>query len=159
VRRFAPEARGVANAHGYIQFVVAQIRRSAQIWVRTGEVTDMPDDVPNGAMAGGGLLGAFGGMFFKAQPGGARHDDPVAVRAELRHGQPMPSPVRARMESAFGTRFDGVRFHTDSHAASMSDRLNARAFAVGEHVAFGAGEFRPGTMVGDALIAHELAHV
>jgi len=37
--------------------------------------------------------------------------------------------------------------------------MNARAFTVGEHVAFGAGEFRPGSTVGDALLAHELAHV
>src|SRR6185295_6889207 len=26
-------------------------------------------------------------------------------------------------------------------------------------IAFGAGEYQPGTLVGDALIAHELAHV
>jgi len=41
----------------------------------------------------------------------------------------------------------------------LSERLNARAFTVGQHVAFGPGEFRPGTIAGDALIAHELAHV
>jgi hypothetical protein len=37
--------------------------------------------------------------------------------------------------------------------------LNARAFTVGENVVFGHGEYQPGTLVGDALIAHELAHV
>jgi hypothetical protein len=41
----------------------------------------------------------------------------------------------------------------------MADRFDARAFTVGSHVAFGSSEFRPGTVVGDALIAHELAHV
>jgi hypothetical protein len=30
---------------------------------------------------------------------------------------------------------------------------------VGEHIAFAPGEYRPGTLVGDALVAHELAHV
>jgi Protein-glutamine gamma-glutamyltransferase/Domain of unknown function (DUF4157) len=30
---------------------------------------------------------------------------------------------------------------------------------VGRDIAFGAGEYRPGTPVGDALLAHELAHV
>jgi len=63
------------------------------------------------------------------------------------------------MESAFGTSFDDVRLHADGTGARLSDRLNARAFTVGRHVAFGAGEFRPGTLAGDALIAHELAHV
>ncbi len=41
----------------------------------------------------------------------------------------------------------------------MADRLDARAFALGHDVAFGAGEYRPGTVIGDALLAHELAHV
>jgi hypothetical protein len=158
VRRYAPEARGVTSARGYIPFVTARIGRSASRWARTGEITGLPADMPGPAM-GGGLLGAFGGMFFKARPGGPRHQDPASVRAALGDGRSIPDPVRTRMESAFGTRFDRVRLHTDGNAASLSDRLNARAFTVGEHVAFGAGEFQPGTIAGDALIAHELAHV
>jgi hypothetical protein len=63
------------------------------------------------------------------------------------------------MESAYGTSFANVRIHTDASGAQLANRFNARAFTVGEHVAFGAGEYRPGTIVGDALIAHELAHV
>jgi hypothetical protein len=49
--------------------------------------------------------------------------------------------------------------HTDSRAASLSSDLQARAFAIGNDVAFAAGEYKPGTLIGDALIAHELAHV
>jgi hypothetical protein len=49
--------------------------------------------------------------------------------------------------------------HDDASAFSLSAQLNARAFTVGNDVAFGAGEYKPGTLVGDALIAHELAHV
>jgi hypothetical protein len=63
------------------------------------------------------------------------------------------------MESAFGANFSAVRLHTDATGNRISNELNARAFAVGQHVAFGPGEFRPGTIAGDALIAHELAHV
>jgi hypothetical protein len=62
------------------------------------------------------------------------------------------------MESAFGTSFGHVRIHTDAQATSLSNKHNARAFTIGEHVAFGAGEYRPGTLVGDAILAHELAH-
>jgi len=63
------------------------------------------------------------------------------------------------MEKAFGTGFSDVRMHTGPRAADLSQSLGARAFTVGNHVAFGAGEYQPGTPVGDALIAHELAHV
>ncbi len=63
------------------------------------------------------------------------------------------------MESAFGSDFSSVRVHDDSTAGNLSSSLNARAFTVGNKIAFGAGEYQPGTMVGDALIAHELAHV
>jgi hypothetical protein len=63
------------------------------------------------------------------------------------------------MESAFGRDFSGVRIHTDERAAEASAAMNARAFTVGGDISFGAGEYQPGTMIGDALIAHELAHV
>jgi hypothetical protein len=52
-----------------------------------------------------------------------------------------------------------VRVHSGGDAAALATRLNAKAFTVGDHVAFGAREYRPGTVVGDALLAHELAHV
>jgi hypothetical protein len=63
------------------------------------------------------------------------------------------------MESAFGHDFSRVRVHTDGRAAAVSANLNARAFTVGSDIAFATGEYRPGNMVGEALIAHELAHV
>ncbi len=40
----------------------------------------------------------------------------------------------------------------------MSRELDARAFTVGQHIAFAPGHFRPGTLEGDALLGHELAH-
>jgi len=74
-------------------------------------------------------------------------------------GQPLENRTRDNMENAFGTGFSDVRVHTDGNAANLSRKMDARAFTVGNHVAFGAGEHRPGSMMGDALIAHELAHV
>jgi hypothetical protein len=159
MRRYAPEANAATSARDYVRAVLVRVRRSVATWVKTGELSGLPDDIPGMPMAGGGLLAAFGGMFFKARPGGARRADPASVRDELGAGQRLPGDVRGRMESAFGTSFGDVRLHTDAAGARVSQRLNARAFTVGEHVAFGAGEFRPGTLVGDALIAHELAHV
>ncbi len=63
------------------------------------------------------------------------------------------------MSAAFGYDFSGVRVHTDATAGELSGQLNARAFTVGRDVAFAQGEYQPGTLIGDALIAHELAHV
>jgi hypothetical protein len=110
-------------------------------------------------------MGAAGGesggrVMLKARPGGGRDaGDAASVRHRLGPGRPLDGSVRGRMESAFGVSFSNVRMHTDGAAAGLSDELNARAFTVGEHVAFGASEYRPGTIIGDALLAHELAHV
>ena len=156
--RYAPEAAGASNASQYIGLVTARVSQSAKRWAKTGEVTGLPEDMPDAA-GGGGLLAGIGTMLFKPRSGGARAADPVSVREELGRGEAIGSALRARMEGAFGTSFAAVRVHTDGTAARLSNELNARAFAVGPHVAFGGGEFQPGTLAGDALIAHELAHV
>lgn len=63
------------------------------------------------------------------------------------------------MSSALGDQLGPVRVHDDPAAGRLTESLGARAMAVGEHVAFAPGEYQPGTPVGDALLAHELAHV
>jgi hypothetical protein len=156
LRRYAPEALSARSARDYIRLVTVRIRQSAELFAKTGEVTGLPDE---GMTASPKVLDGVGGMFFKARPGGARRKDPASVRDQLGSGEPLPGQVRARMESAFAANFGGVRMHTDTIGARLANQLNARAFTVGTHVAFGRGEFRPGTVGGDALIAHELAHV
>jgi hypothetical protein len=166
IQRFAPEAAGVTSAAAYIPAVVSRVRRSAETWARTGEVEGVPEELAGVAgdgdqpPAGAGAGEAATRILFKARAGGAvEPDDPAAVRDELGPGQGLAGGTRAHMESAFGTSFGHVRVHTDPVGSRLSQRFNARAFTVGEHVAFGSGEYRPGTLVGDALIAHELAHV
>jgi hypothetical protein len=63
------------------------------------------------------------------------------------------------MEPRFGYDFSGVRIHTDARAAELAGAIQARAFAVGEDIVFGAGEFAPETSHGRQLMAHELTHV
>ncbi len=87
------------------------------------------------------------------------NDNSEAVESRLGDGRPLEAGVKGRMESAFSADFSSVRVHTDAQAAGLSDTLDARAFTVGQQVAFSAGQYRPGTAIGDALIAHELAHV
>lgn len=81
------------------------------------------------------------------------------VLRALRVGRPLPARERADMETRFGTRFDGVQIHTDAPAGAVAAELNAHAFALGEHVAFADGAYRPESASGRQLLAHELAHV
>ena len=52
-----------------------------------------------------------------------------------------------------------VRIHTGARAAEAARAVNARAYAVGRDVVFGAGEYQPSSPDGRRLLAHELAHV
>jgi len=74
-------------------------------------------------------------------------------------GQRLNGSARSRMEGAFGANFSDVKVHNDSHSSQLAGQLQARAFTVGNHIGFAAGEYEPGTIIGDALLAHELAHV
>ncbi|AUD07479.1 hypothetical protein CWM47_25365 [Spirosoma pollinicola] len=85
--------------------------------------------------------------------------NPAQIQAQLKTGSSLDGSTRTRMEGAFGTSFSDVKVHTDARASALSDQLQARAFTVGSDVAFRAGAYQPGTLIGDALLAHELAHV
>ena len=181
LRKYAPEAAAATSAQDYIPLVAQRVRRAVSVWATTGEITGVPDELA-GQLPSGGLLGAAEGLlsgiggaisgaigsvgsaiasiFTKAKEGGPRQaDDPQQIQAQLNDGQTLDGGVRSRMEAAYGHDFSRVRVHTGNRAASLSNDLNARAFTIGSDISFAAGEYKPGTMVGDALLAHELAHV
>jgi len=84
---------------------------------------------------------------------------PPIVHEVLRSpGRPLDDQTRGFMESRFNHDFSGVRVHTDERAAESAQAVNALAYTVGNHVAFGAGQYAPGTSGGRGLLAHELAH-
>jgi hypothetical protein len=74
-------------------------------------------------------------------------------------GRPLDDATRTFFESRFGRDFSGVRVHTDSSAARSARDLDAHAYTLGNDIVFGAGRFRPETLDGRQLIAHELTHV
>ena len=117
--------------------VVKRAHRAVQLWAATGRV-----DAPSGI----------------AWMGGGDGLDAASLSARLGSGAALESGTRAQMERSFGRSFADVRVHTERDAAVLSQSLSARAFTVGRHIAFGAGEYQPGTPVGHALLAHELAH-
>jgi hypothetical protein len=74
-------------------------------------------------------------------------------------GEPLDRETRARFEPVFGHRFDEVRVHADDDAAVSAAALGAAAYTVGDDLVFAAGRYRPSSGEGQALLAHELAHV
>ncbi|MEF8817576.1 MAG: DUF4157 domain-containing protein [Salinibacter sp.] len=81
------------------------------------------------------------------------------IRSLQGGGRPLPTSVQAFFESRFRQSFSGVRIHTGARADDAAQRLGARAFAVGQDVAFRSGAYRPGSTNGKRLLAHELTHV
>lgn len=153
-RRYTDGAAG--DTQQLLEAVVQRVRGAVKVWTTTGSLSGVPD--PSSVLSGtgdpsGGVLQA------KSETAGpSPAADPGAVQAQLGAGTSLDAGVRARMERGFGRSFADVRVHTDPTAARLSHGLSARAFTVGRDVAFGAGEYQPGTLPGDLLIAHELAH-
>ncbi len=89
----------------------------------------------------------------------SRTDVQPAVQAGLQsQSTPLASGTRQLMESRIGHDFSRVRVHTGGPAAASASAVAARAYTVGEHIVFGAGEYAPHTTAGTRLLAHELAH-
>lgn len=73
-------------------------------------------------------------------------------------GRPLPASERAFFEPRFGSSFANVRIHDGASADTAAKSINARAFTLGNTVAFAKGEYRPGAADGRRLMAHELTH-
>ena len=183
--KYAPGAASAKSAHEYIPIVTQRVRSGIAEWSRTGEVSGLPEEFAAGGMPGvslsglvsgalsaagkavsglvsrlGSMVSSVGKMLFKRRDGEAMEaEDPEAIRDQLGTGHALDTHSKGRLQSAFGADFSSVRVHTDASAQELSDGLNARAFTIGNDIAFAPGEYQPGTVVGDTLIAHELAHV
>lgn len=118
------------TANEYPPFVVDRVRLAIRRWRATAEV-----DAP--------ILPAL--------------DTPVVAASStvtsLGTGASLDSSTRTRMEAALGMPLGGVLVHTNSAAQSFVASSGARAIAVGRHIAFANNEYRPGTEVGDAMLA------
>jgi Domain of unknown function (DUF4157) len=179
LRKYVPEAGRVKQAQDYFPLIKAKVIRGVKTWVETGNIA-VPRGVPltpdgagtgaksNAANADGGksaaapeTTGNAGARVQRKQRGveAKAIPDVETLQGELGSGRELDSTPRSRMESVFGQSFSHVRIHTDANASRLSSELNARAFTIGGDIAFASGEYQPGTPIGDALIAHELAHV
>lgn len=157
-----PPGAGAATLLGFLQ---ARVRAALRRWAATGQVEGVPAGVdpehPEAAPAAPSPEPARGAELVQAKHGApaaplARH--PAAMQTQLGPGAPLEGAVGGRMARAFGQSFGSVRVHTGAEASRLNERFAARAFTVGQDIAFASGEYRPGTAEGDLLIAHELAH-
>lgn len=84
---------------------------------------------------------------------------PIVQQATHSSGQALEPITRAFMEPRFGYDFSGVQVHDGGEAADGARAVRARAYTVGRDIVFGSGEYKPATVEGQRLLAHELAHV
>ena len=74
-------------------------------------------------------------------------------------GHPLPANSLSFFNSRFKHDFSQVRIHADPDAAETAQALNAKAYTLGNHIAFAPGQYAPHTRSGQHLLAHELTHV
>ena len=165
IHTYIPEAAQVTTAVDYIPLIQERVRQSTGIGSQGNGVSSTPasasPEIPASTTTGGAetVSSKASNAMLKGREGSSVASTPLVIQSQLGAGQLLEGGVKSRMESAFGMDFSHVRTHTDARSEGLSNSLNARAFTVGAHVAFGPGEYQPGSLVGDALIAHELAHV
>jgi Domain of unknown function (DUF4157) len=108
---------------------------------------------------------AFGQLIGRApgdgiMPGGVVHPDVASTIATSNgSGHTLDPAARERLAPHVGDPLTDVRVHTDTTADALARSVSARAFTTGTDVYFAAGQYRPGSSDGDALLAHELTHV
>jgi hypothetical protein len=136
VARYAPTAVQAKSAEGLMSAICERVEEGIAAWQSDTKVAfKLRED---------------------ASPPSA---DAADVVGRLGPGRPLDGAVRARMGAAMGADFGGVHVHDDPASAHVTRTLGAHALAVGDHIAFAPNRYEPGTPIGDALIAHELAHV
>jgi hypothetical protein len=99
---------------------------------------------------------------FSHLPLSAPRPDPLERQADDLADRIVDTPQADVLDSAeqrLGVDLSGVRLHTGAEAARSAKALSARAYAVGDDIVFGEGEFAPHSASGRRLIAHELSHV
>jgi hypothetical protein len=97
----------------------------------------------------------------QAQPEVGLEGGPVSdtvankINSQRGGGSPLDGGTQSTMESAFGTKFQDVRVHTDSASDTLNRNISAKAFTTGSDI-FLRQDSSPSDQ---NLMAHELTHV
>lgn len=98
------------------------------------------------------------GILMRKGSGEAGNADAAAELASTSTGSALPDELREKFEHSLGTDLSSVRVHTGGESEVATSAVSARAFAMGQDIHFGAGQYDPSTSDGQHLIAHEVAH-
>jgi hypothetical protein len=150
IMRSAPEAADAASAAELVEIVGRRVDSGVTGWQQTGLL-------PTGGLQRASLQRSVAAPPAVAE--GPAVADVAGVVDGLGPGRPLDAAVSARLGPALGADLSHVEVHDDPASAAVTGSLGAAAITVGHHVAFASGQYEPGTPLGDALIAHELAHV
>ncbi len=82
----------------------------------------------------------------------------AAINSARRGGTPLDTNARSAMEGAFGADFGGVKVHSGPASAELNNRVQAKAFTIGNDIFFRDRVPDARTTHGQELLAHELAH-
>ncbi len=119
--------------------------------VREREAEQVADRISAGPLPPGAQRKALGNG-----PAPSETRVPPALAKEA--GAPLSVGARRFFEPRFGRDLGGVRVHQGASSEALARRIDARAFTLGSHIFFGAGEYAPETVRGRHLLAHELTH-
>ncbi|MCO8145605.1 DUF4157 domain-containing protein [Rhodovulum tesquicola] len=81
-----------------------------------------------------------------------------AAAAVATGGRPLSRAERGFFEPRFGRDLSAVRLHEGARAGAAARGIGARAYTLGQNIAFAPGEYTPGSPRGRHLMAHELTH-
>lgn len=123
------------------------------------EADSIAEQVMNGR-ASAPISSALAVQRSSTEPAPSPEGVPGAVRQAVSGvGTPLTPDVRRDMEERFGRDFSAVRIHTGSAADSSAEEIDAKAYTLGHHLVFANQQFRPESLEGRRLLAHELTHV
>jgi len=161
LERMAQRYAGPASrAEDYIESARTRLREGLALWSRG---VDIDSEIEAAGLEDGVARRNVGNDSIMAKEMAGTHfaepDSLAHVVRQLDGGSSLDGAVATKMGNVFSEPFGNVRVHADPTAARLAGRMNARAFTVGSHIAFATGEYDPHGLTGQALIAHELAHV
>jgi hypothetical protein len=137
IRHWIPAARGARTAPELVPLILVRVRDAVRGWHASGRLPpDLAAADPDAAAD-------------------AAHPSSLAgLEAQLGTGSRVDARVASRMSGTLGTDVTDARVHTGAVAAAKAAEHNAAAFAVGGNIVMGANAPAPGTLAGDALLAH-----
>ena len=161
VRAEVVGAAGATKAAGLVNAIRDASNNEARGRLSTGVSDKAADAVGAAVDAVSNAASAVANLLFKSRGDTTATSGPGDVaraRSQLGRGDTVPGGLRAEVEQVTGQDLSDVRVHTGGPAQTMAADLGARAFTVGRDIVVAAGEPATGTLHGDALLAHELAH-